>query len=303
LSSKAIFYWSETMAGRVEGKVILVTGAASGIGLATVELLVAEGAHVLAADIQDEKGAVLEARFGGKVAYTHCDVMDESQIKAAIDLAVDRFGGLDGIFNNAGNGGVFGPLADTDVGAWRTTMDLLLTSVFLGTKHAIPYLAKRGGGAIVNTASIAGLQAGWAPPAYSTAKAAVIQFSKMAAAELCQQKIRVNAICPGLIATSIFGSSIGLPRDQADQLGALVEARGGSAQPAGRAGKGSDIAEAVVLLMSDAGSFITGTHLVVDGGITVGPRHSWDPTSPSPFAQAMGLDPEQIAAMTSAKAT
>jgi NAD(P)-dependent dehydrogenase (short-subunit alcohol dehydrogenase family) len=286
------------MAGRVQDKVILVTGAASGIGLATVELLVAEGAHVLAADIQDEKGAMLEARFGGKVIYTHCDVMDEGQIKAAVDLAVERFGGLDGIFNNAGNGGVFGPLAQTDAGAWRATMDLLLTSVFLGTKHAIPHLAKRGGGAIVNTASIAGLQAGWAPIAYSTAKASVIHFSKVAAAELCQEKIRVNAICPGLIATSIFGASLGLPRDQADQLGAMVAANGGSAQPAGRAGKGADIAEAVLLLMSDAGSFITGTHLVVDGGITVGPRHAWDPSMPSPFAQALGLDAQQVATMT-----
>jgi NAD(P)-dependent dehydrogenase (short-subunit alcohol dehydrogenase family) len=288
------------MAGRVADKVILVTGAASGIGLASVERLVEEGAHVLAADIQNEKGAALETRFQGKVVYAHCDVTKEEHIKAAVDLAVARFGGLDGIFNNAGNGGVMGPISDTDLGAWKATMDLLLTSVFLGTKHAVPHMAKRGGGAIVNTASIAGLQAGWGPPAYSTAKAAVVHFSKVAAAELCQQKIRVNAICPGLIATSIFGSSIGLPRDQADQLSALIAANGGSAQPAGRAGTGEDIAEAVVLLMSDAGSFITGTHLVIDGGITVGPRHSWDPNAQSPFAQAMGLDADQIAAMTTA---
>jgi NAD(P)-dependent dehydrogenase (short-subunit alcohol dehydrogenase family) len=291
------------MAGRVQDKIILVTGAASGIGLATVERLIAEGAMVLAADIQDEKGAALASRFGGKVVYAHCDVTNEADIKAAVDLAVSSFGGLDGIFNNAGNGGVMGPVEDTDVGAWKATMDLLLTSVFLGTKHAAPHIAKRGGGAIVNTASIAGLQAGWAPLAYSTAKAAVIQFSRVAAAELCQKKIRVNAICPGLIATSIFGSSIGLPRDQADQLGALVAANGGSAQPAGRAGAGNDIAEAVLLMMSDAGSFITGTHLVVDGGITVGPRHSWDPATMSPFAQAMGMDAEQVAAMTAPKAS
>jgi NAD(P)-dependent dehydrogenase (short-subunit alcohol dehydrogenase family) len=289
------------MTGRVQDKIILVTGAASGIGLATVERLVGEGAFVLAADIQDEKGAALETRFKGKVVYAHCDVTDEAHIKAAVDLAVSSFGGLDGIFNNAGNGGVMGPVEDTDTGAWKATMDLLLTSVFLGTKHAAPHIAKRGGGAIVNTASIAGLQAGWAPLAYSTAKAAVIQFSRVAAAELCQKKIRVNAICPGLIATSIFGSSIGLPRDQADQLGALVAANGGSAQPAGRAGSGNDIAEAVLLMMSDAGSFITGTHLVVDGGITVGPRHSWDPAVMSPFAEAMGLDASQIEALSAPK--
>lgn len=291
------------MAGRVQDKIILITGAASGIGLATVERLVGEGAMVLAADIQDEKGKALASRFGGKVAYAHCDVTKEADVKAAIDLAVSSFGGLDGIFNNAGNGGALGAVEGIDLDQWKATMDLLLNSVFLGTKHAAPHIAKRGGGAIVNTASIAGLQAGWGPLAYSTAKAAVIHFSKVAAAELCQQKIRVNAICPGLIATSIFGSSIGLPREQADQLGALVAENGGGAQPAGRAGNGNDIAEAVLLMMSDAGSFITGTHFVIDGGITIGPRHAWDPGTPSPFALAMGLDAEQLAAFTAPKPT
>ena len=291
------------MAGRVQDKIILVTGAASGIGLATVERLVAEGAQVLAADIQDEKGAALQTRFKGKVVYAHCDVTSEADIQAAVDLAISSFGGLDGVFNNAGSGGVIGPVEDTDMGAWKATMDLLLTSVFLGTKHAVPHIAKRGGGAIVNTASIAGLQAGWGPLAYSTAKAAVVHFSKVASAELCQKKIRVNAICPGLIATSIFGASIGLPRDQADQLGAMVAANGGSAQPAGRAGTGDDIAEAVLLLMSDAGSFITGTHFVIDGGITVGPRHAWDPKVLSPFAEALGMDASQIEALTAPKAS
>jgi NAD(P)-dependent dehydrogenase (short-subunit alcohol dehydrogenase family) len=291
------------MAGRVQDKIILVTGAASGIGLATVERLVAEGAMVLAADIQDEKGKALETRFNGKVVYAHCDVTKEEHVKGAVDLAVSSFGGLDGIFNNAGNGGAMGAVDGIDTDQWKATMDLLLTSVFLGTKHAAPHIAKRGGGTIVNTASIAGLQAGWGPLAYSTAKAAVIHFSKVAAAELCQQKIRVNAICPGLIATSIFGSSIGLPREQADQLSALIAANGGSAQPAGRAGTGDDIAEAVLLMMSDAGSFITGTHLVIDGGITIGPRHAWDPASMSPFAQAMGMDAEQVAALAQPKAS
>jgi NAD(P)-dependent dehydrogenase (short-subunit alcohol dehydrogenase family) len=283
------------MTSRVQDKIILVTGAASGIGLASVELLVAEGAFVLAADIQDEKGAALEARFQDKVVYCHCDVTVEAEVKAAIDLTVTRFGGLDGVFNNAGNGGVLSAIENTDADAWNATMGLLLTSVFLGTKHAIAHMTKRGGGAIVNTASIAGLQAGWAPLPYSTAKAAVIQFTKLAAAELGSRNIRVNAICPGLIATSIFGSSIGLPREQADQLGALVEANGHGFQPIPRAGTGHDIAQTVLYLMSDASRFITGTHIVVDGGISVGPRHSWDPTMLSPIAQALGLDASQVA--------
>lgn len=288
------------MSGRVAGKIILVTGAASGIGLATVERLIEEGANVCAADIQDEKGRALETSFGDKLIYVHCNVADESQIKAAIDTCVERFGGLDGVFNNAGSGGVIGPVESTELGAWKATMDLLLHSVFLGTKYAVPHLEKRGGGAIVNTASIAGLQAGWGPLAYSTAKAGVVHFSKVAAAELCTKKIRVNAICPGLIATSIFGASIGLPVEQADQLGAMVAAQGGSAQPAGRAGTGNDIAEAVLWLMSDAGSFVTGTHFVIDGGITVGARHAWDPRVLSPFGEVMGMNVTQMAAVGTA---
>jgi NAD(P)-dependent dehydrogenase (short-subunit alcohol dehydrogenase family) len=285
------------MTGQVQDKIILITGAASGIGLATVELLIAHGAYVLAADVQDAKGAALQARFPQRLVYQHCDVTREDDIKNAIDICVGRFGGLDGIFNNAGSGGVIGPVESTELSAWNATMDLLLTSVFLGTKHAVPHLEKRGGGAIVNTASIAGLQAGWGPIAYSTAKAGVVHFSKVAAAELCTKKIRVNAICPGLIATSIFGASLGMPREQADQLSALVAAQGGAAQPAGRAGQGEDIAQAVLWLMSDAGSFVTGTHFVIDGGITIGPRHAWDPNTLSPFAQAMGLDQTQLAAL------
>ncbi|MEN9856077.1 MAG: hypothetical protein RL186_1358 [Pseudomonadota bacterium] len=284
------------MAGRLQDKIIAVTGAASGIGLSSVELLVAEGAHVLAADIQDDKGKALEARFGGKVAYAHCDVTKEADIAAAFDLAISRFGGLDGLFNNAGAGGAMGGIADTDHKSWSMTLDLLLTSVFLGTKHALPHLIARGGGSIVNTASIAGLEAGWGPVAYSTAKAGVIHFSKVAAAELCAHKIRVNAICPGLIATSIFGASIGLPRAQADQMAAQLAERGAHVQPVGRAGSGNDIAEALVWLLSDAGGFVTGTHIVVDGGITIGPRHSWDPTTPSPIAEIMGLDASPIGA-------
>lgn len=289
------------MAGRLDGKVIVVTGAASGIGLGTVERLVAEGACVVAADIQDAKGAALEARFADRVAYVHCDVLQEEDIARAVATAVARFGGLDGIFNNAGAGGVMGPVETTGLDDWRTTMDLLLTSCFLGTKHAVPHLAARGGGAIVNTASIAGLQAGWGPLAYSTAKAAVIHLSRVSAAELAARSIRVNAICPGLIATSIFGASLGMPREQADQLAAFVAAQGGSAQPVGRAGRPADIAEAVVWLMSDGGSFVTGSHVVIDGGITVGPVHAWDPQTVSPFAKALGMTGEEIQAMAEAR--
>jgi NAD(P)-dependent dehydrogenase (short-subunit alcohol dehydrogenase family) len=284
------------MTPRLAKKIIVITGAASGIGLGTVEKAVAEGAFVVAGDVQDDKGAALEARFPGKVAYQHCDVTLEADVAALMATAQARFGGLDGLFNNAGAGGVMGPVETTDVGAFKAALDLLVTSVFLGTKHAVPLMAARGGGSIVNTASIAGLQAGWGPLAYSTAKAGVIQFSKVAAAELAARKIRVNAVCPGLIATAIFGTSLGMPREVADQIAAMLATQGGSIQPAGRAGEPADIAEAVVWLLSDAGSFVTGTHIVVDGGITVGPRHAWDPTAPQPIAEALGLDQAAMAA-------
>jgi len=287
---------------RLDGKVAVVTGAASGIGLGTVERLVADGARVLAADIQDEKGEALAMRFKGAVAYRHCDVMEESQIKAAMDDAAAEFGGLDIVFNNAGAGGAMGGVEETDVAGFRRTLDLLLVSVMAGVKHALPHLKARGGGAIINTASIAGTEAGWGPLAYSTAKGAVIHFTRCAAADLSQHKIRINAICPGLIATSIFGASLGMARPVADQMAALVADKGGPMQPMGRAGAPADIAAMVAFLASDDASFITGTHFIVDGGITIGPRHAWDRSAPSPFLDALGIDPAQAEAMRLAMA-
>lgn len=275
------------MAQVLAGKVGLVTGAASGIGLGTVEAMVAAGAQVLACDIQDAKGAMLAARFPGQVLYRRCDVTVEDDIIAAVAEAEAAFGGLDVIFNNAGAAGAMLPVLELGRADWTRALDLLLTSVFLGVKHASPALMRRGGGAIINTASIAGLQAGYGPIAYSTAKAAVIHFTRCAAAELSPHGVRVNAICPGLIATSIFGGALGLPVEQADQLAARIAETAGSSQPISRSGAPADIAAMVVHLAGAAGSFITGQHFVIDGGITVGPRHSWDAGSPAPFAEAV----------------
>jgi NAD(P)-dependent dehydrogenase (short-subunit alcohol dehydrogenase family) len=288
------------MAERFEGKVALVTGAASGIGLAMVERFVSEGARVLAADIQDEKGAGLAARFAGAVVYRRCDVTEEADIAAAVESAVAAFGGLDVLCNNAGSGGTLLGPAEMDLAAWRNTFDLLLTSVVAGVRYAVPHMTARGGGAIVNTSSITALQAGYGPIAYSTAKAAVLHFTKLAAADLSALRIRINAICPGLIATSIFGASLGMPRPSADQMAALIAEKGGAMQPIGRAGAPEDIAAAAAFLASDEAGFVTGAHLVVDGGITIGPRSAWDPESPSPFLAAMGIDPAQAAAMRAA---
>jgi NAD(P)-dependent dehydrogenase (short-subunit alcohol dehydrogenase family) len=278
------------MAHRLEGKVAVITGAASGIGLGAVELFVAEGCQVVAADIQDEKGRALEQRFGAAVVYARCDVTDEAQIAAAMGLAKSQFGGLDILFNNAGISDGMRQIVEIEAERWDWIYSVLVRGPALGMKHAVPLMLERGGGAIVNTASIAGMQAGWGPIAYSSAKAAVLHMSKVAAAQLSPQKIRVNAICPGLIATSIFGASMGLSREVADQMAARVAEFGATVQPVPKAGMPSDIAEAALYLVSDAGAFVSGTHIVVDGGITVGSRHAWDPEAGSPFATMLGMD-------------
>jgi NAD(P)-dependent dehydrogenase (short-subunit alcohol dehydrogenase family) len=273
------------MSGKLDGKVAAITGAASGIGLGAVERLIAEGARVIAGDVQDEKGAALETRFKGALVYRHCDVTDEAQVKALMDSGAAHFGGLDIVFNNAGVSSGAGTLAETDLDVWRKQFELLLFAVVAGVKHAVPHLKARGGGSIVNTASIAGLQAGWGPPPYSTAKAAVIHFTRTASAELARDNIRVNAICPGLIATSIIGASMGVGVARADQMAALIKQRGKAVQPIQRTGMPEDIAAMVAFLASADAAFITGQHFVVDGGITIGSRHSWEANVRSPFAE------------------
>ena len=290
------------MAGRLEGKVAVITGGASGIGLGAVELFVAEGAKVIAADLQDEKGAMLEKRFPDTVRYSHCDVTVEADVARTIAMADSEFGGLDILFNNAGHGGTTTGVADMDAAGWDATFALLVKGPMLGMKYALPLMVKRGGGSVINTASIAGLQAGFGPIAYSAAKCAVIHMSRCAAAELSPQKIRVNAICPGLIATSIFGASMGLPRDVADQMAARMEEIAPKIQPIPKAGMPEDIARAALYLACDDSLFVTGTHIVVDGGLTIGGRGSWDPQANNPILDALGITPEQAEQMRTAMA-
>ena len=286
------------MAGRLDGKVAVITGGCSGIGLGAVELFVAEGAQVVAADLQEEKGAMLEQRFPDCVRFVRCDVTEPEQIRAAVDAA-DAFGGLDVLFNNAGSGGSLNGVEDMTPDAWDRTFALLLRAPVLGMTYAVPKMKARGGGSIINTASIAGLQAGGGPVAYSVAKAGVIHLGRTSAAELAPHGIRVNAICPGVIATSIFGASLGLDRAVADQAAARIAEVAPKLQPVSKAGLPEDIARAALYLASDDSAFVTGTHIVVDGGITIGPRHSWDPQSSSPIMEAMGVTPEQAEMMRS----
>ncbi|MCI4643311.1 MAG: SDR family oxidoreductase [Hyphomonadaceae bacterium] len=285
----------------LSGKTAIITGAASGIGLASVEVFVAAGAKVLAADIQDEKGKALEARFGADtVRYVHCDVTNADDLEAALQTCADSFGGLDILFNNAGHGGTPANLEEFDPDGFDATVAVLLKSVFQATHLAIPHFKARGGGSVINTSSISAVCAGYAPIVYSVCKKGVAHFSKLAAAELAKHQIRVNAVLPGFIATSIFGASLGLPRAQADQMAELVAQGGGAMQPAGRTGTGKDIAEMAAFLASDAASFITGGEFLVDGGMTVGPRHSWDENDAGPLLNALGITPEQAEAMQAA---
>ena len=287
--------------GELSGKTAIITGAASGIGLASVETFVEQGAQVLAADIQDEKGAALAARFGDdKVRFIHCDVTNRQHLSEMFDACAENFGGVDILFNNAGHGGTMSTVEAFDPEGFDSTVALLLKSVFEASSLAVPHMKARGGGAIINTSSISAVTAGYAPIVYSVCKKGVAHFSKLAAAELAAHKIRVNAILPGFIATSIFGASLGMPREQADQMAEQVAQMGGTIQPIGRTGRGGDIASMAAYLASDAAAFITGGEFVVDGGITVGPPHSWNANDVGPLLSALGITPEQAEAIAAA---
>ena len=285
----------------LSGQIAIITGAASGIGLAGVEAFIEAGARVVAADIQADRAEALETRFGtDKLIYQTCDVTDTEQLKALMQRAEDTFGGLDILWNNAGAGGTPTGVEELDIPGYDQTMNLLLRSVFVGTHYAVPHMIKRGGGSVINTSPISAICAGYAPLTYSVAKKGVAHFSRLAAAELSKHKIRVNSILPGFIATSIFGSGLGLPREQSEQMAEMLTQNAGQMQPAGRVGEGRDIANMAVFLASDKGSFITGGEFVVDGGITVGPPHSWNNKDAGPILDALGITREQADQMAAA---
>jgi len=252
------------MAKRLQGKVAMVTGGASGIGRATVLRFLEEGARVVLADMnEDTAKGVLElaerAGYAADVRFRRTDVTDETQVAAAIDLAVQAFGRLDCVFNNAGVAGAFGPITHQSVEDWDYTFAVLVRGVFLGIKHAARVMKAQGeGGSIINTASIAGLSGGDGPQAYSAAKAAVINLSRAVAVELAPAKIRVNAICPGGILTPL------LHRGSPEPIAALLK----KLQPWPEAGQPEHIADVALFLASDDARFVTGAHIVADGGLT-----------------------------------
>jgi NAD(P)-dependent dehydrogenase (short-subunit alcohol dehydrogenase family) len=255
---------------RLDGRVAVITGGASGIGEATVRLFVDEGCRVVVADVLDERGRRLVDGIGKSAVYVHADVSQETQVQAAVEHAVSHFGRLDCVFNNAGLGGVSGPIAEIPVDGFDRTIGILLRGVFLGMKHAAPIMKRQGTGSIVSTASVAGLQAGFGPHVYSAAKAAVIHLTRSVAMELGESGVRVNCICPGGIATPIFGKALGLDEAAADEAAKKMETVLATHQPIQRAGLPEDIAQAALWLASDDSRFVTGHALVVDGGLTGG---------------------------------
>ena len=257
------------MTGRLDGKVAVITGGTSGIGLGSVELFVAEGSRVVVGDIQDDLGTALQSRYPETVAYVHSDVTDDSAVKFLVQTAVDRFGKLDVMFNNAGTGGDFAPIIDLTAAGFDKTIALLTRSVLSGHQHAARQFQKQGtGGSIITTASAASLQGGWSGAAYTIAKHAVIGIVRQATAELALMGIRSNAICPGVIMTPILASALGVPKVRSGEFLRFLTKRFANVHPIGRVGLPRDVAEAAVFFASDSSTFITGTILPVDGGAT-----------------------------------
>ncbi len=257
--------------GRLEGKVAVITGATSGIGLRTAEFFVAEGAKIVIAGRRQPEGEALARQLGANCVFQQTDVTDEAQMVALIGTAIDRFGRLDCLFNNAGGPAQIGGIEGLDVAKFDAAMATLVCSVMLGMKHAAPHMKKQHSGSIINNGSIAGRLAGFSSSVvYGAAKAAVIHLTKCVAMELGESGVRVNSISPGAIATGIFGKALGLSVEAAEQTPEVMREVYKSAQPIPRAGLPDDIANAAVFLASDESSFINGHDLVIDGAMTGG---------------------------------
>ncbi|HXT79030.1 MAG TPA: glucose 1-dehydrogenase [Acetobacteraceae bacterium] len=250
--------------GQVDGKVGIVTGAASGIGAATARVLAREGARMVLTDLDDAAGEALAKEIGG--VYVHHDVTDEAGWPAVIAAAEQRFGRLDIMVANAGIG-IMGPAIDMSLADWRRQMAINVDGVFLSVKYCIPAMRRSGGGSIVMLSSVAGLRGSAGLAGYSATKGAVRLFAKSMALECAQARdgIRVNSVHPGIIATPIWGKlppGANAPLDPAAIAAASV--------PLGKAGQAEEIANGILFLASDASSHVTGSELVIDGGLTAG---------------------------------
>ncbi len=254
------------MGDRLKDKVVVVTGAASGIGAGTAERFVDEGAKVVLTDIQEGPGAALSEKLGGNTRFIKTNVTVESEVAAAVDLAVSEFGRLDCMINNAGIVGAVGPINETPLEAWDATLGVLLTGTFLGAKHAARVMIPQKSGNILSISSTAGFAGGLGPHAYTAAKHAVIGLTKSISSELNQHGIRANAVAPGNTATAMTADVI---TGDPDSLGGAEDAIA-SMSPLGIAGVPSDIANALLYLASDEARYVSGHCLLVDSGQLAG---------------------------------
>jgi len=258
------------VSGRLENKVAVITGGASGIGEGTVRRFAAEGAKCVIADIQYERAAELAEELGESAVAFSVDVADESQVKATVEFAVSEFGQLDIMFNNAGILGSVGPISEIDGDGWLRTIDVLLNSVFYGIKHAAKVMIKQGSGSIINTASTAGVRAGLGPHVYTAAKHGVVGLSQSVATELGPHGVRVNVIAPGGTISGLTARLVTGDHENLEKASTII----GAHNPLRRAGRPEDIANAVLYLASDEASFTTGAVLVVDAaGETIADRN------------------------------
>jgi len=249
---------------RLQDKVAIVTGGASGIGEGTVRRFVAEGAKVVVADFQADAGQALADELGDAAMFAQVDVTVEDQVAAAVDAAVQAWGQLDVMFNNAGIVGVVGPIAETQGDAWHRTIDVLLHGVFYGVKHAARVMGPQGSGSIISTSSTAGILGGLGPHGYTAAKHAVIGLTKSVANELAQHGVRVNAISPGNTVTAMTASVGTGDHTDIESTGKYIA----MGSPLGYAGFPEDIANAALYLASDESKYVSGHTLVVDAGQT-----------------------------------
>jgi len=255
------------MSNRLEGKVAVVTGAASGIGEASARRFVEEGCRVVLGDIQADVGEALAEELGAGVVFAQCNVTVEDDVSNLVDLAVKEFGQLDVMFNNAGIVGAIGPIETTIEAEWSATLAVLLNGVFFGMKHASRVMKKQKSGSIISMSSVAGLTGGLGPHAYAAAKHAVVGLTKNVGAEMCAYGVRVNAIAPYSVATSMVADAyLHDPKaiDEATRM--LTE----ESPLVGRPGLAIDVANAALWLASDESGYTSGHILTVDAGITSG---------------------------------
>ncbi|MDT5337555.1 MAG: hypothetical protein QOD90_3060 [Mycobacterium sp.] len=272
------------MSNELAGKVAIVTGGASGIGKGIVEKFLAEGAKVVIADVQDELGAAVAADAGPDAYFHHTDVADQAQVCELVAAAVEKFGGLHVMVNNAGRSSPLKKgLFDEDFAEFDSVMRINLLGVMAGTRDAARHMAEHGGGSIVNISSIGGVQPGGGVTSYRASKAAVIHFSKSAAIELANYDIRVNCIAPGNIPTPLLQTAASdEDRERLERFEVRIRQQMRDDRPLQREGTPEDIAEAVLYYAGDRSRYVTGTVLPVDGGTVAGkvmPRRKPRPES------------------------